>query len=28
MGNNGEKGVRIVNEIGEKASIVANEAAE
>ncbi|MDO8588951.1 MAG: glycosyl hydrolase family 28-related protein [Armatimonadota bacterium] len=28
MGNNGEKGVRIVNEIGEKAAIVGNEAAE
>ena len=28
MGNNGEKGVRIVNEIGEKAVITANEAAE
>lgn len=28
MGNNGEKGVKIINEIGEKASIVGNEAAE
>ncbi len=28
MGNNGEKGVRITNEIGEKAVIVGNEARE